>query len=85
MYCPGLFARSAKNATNTAKITIGNDQATADQIEKLGSQHLVCTVDDFIVDEDNKIVSTPAYMLAGSISEAASGIEKLVQKILSWT
>jgi len=36
------------------------------------------------VDEENKIVSTPAYMLAGSISEAASGIEKLVQKILSW-
>ena len=31
------------------------------------------------------IVSTPAYMLANNISEAASGIEKLVQKILSWT
>ena len=33
------------------KITIGNDQATVDQIEKLGSQHIACTVDDFIVDE----------------------------------
>ena len=81
---PTLFARAAKNANKTAIITIGNDQATADQIEKLGSQHIACTVDDFIVDEDNKIVSTPAYMLADSISEAASGIEKLVQKILSW-
>ena len=81
---PALFARAAKNAGKTAIITIGNDQATADQIEKLGSQHIACTVDNFIVDEDNKIVSTPAYMLAGSISEAALGIEKLVQKILSW-
>ena len=81
---PVLFARTAKNANKTAIITIGNDQATADQIEKLGSQHIACTVDDFIVDEENKIVSTPAYMLAGSISEAASGIEKLVQKIVSW-
>ena len=81
---PTLFARAAKNANKTAIITIGNDQATADQIEKLGSQHIACTVDDFAVDEENKIVSTPAYMLAGSISEAASGIEKLVQKILSW-
>ena len=62
---PALFARAAKNVANTAKITIGNDQATADQIEKLGSQHEICTVEHFIVDEENKIVSTPAYMLAG--------------------
>ena len=81
---PALFARATKSSEKTIKITIGNDQTTADQIEKLGSQHEICTVDDFIVDEKNKIVSTPAYMLAGSISEAASGIEKLVQKIMAW-
>ena len=81
---PTLFARSTKNSSQTAKITIGNDQGTAEQIEKLGSQHIVCNVDDFIVDKANKIVSTPAYMLAGSISEAASGIEKLVQQVVTW-
>ena len=81
---PALFARAVKNADMTAKITIGNDQATADQIEKLGSQHEICSVDDCIVDEENKIVSTPAYMLAGNISEAASGIEKLVHQIMKW-
>ena len=81
---PVLFARAAKNADKSARVTIGNDQATADEIEKLGSQHEICTVDDFIVDEENKIVSTPAYMLAGNISEAASGIEKLVHRILEW-
>jgi enhancing lycopene biosynthesis protein 2 len=81
---PALFARAAKNVDNTSKITIGNDQETANQIEKLGSQHEICTVDDFIVDEENKIVSTPAYMLADNISEAALGIEKLVHRILEW-
>jgi len=81
---PVLFARAVKNADMTAKITIGNDQATADQIEKLGSQHEKCSVDDCIVDEENKIVSTPAYMLARNISEAASGIEKLVHQIMKW-
>ena len=81
---PALFARAVKNADMTAKITIGNDQAIADQIEKLGSQHEICSVDDCIVDEENKIVSTPAYMLAGNISEAASGIEKLVHQIMKW-
>ena len=81
---PALFARAVKNADMTAKITIGNDRATADQIEKLGSQHEICSVDDCIVDEENKIVSTPAYMLAGNISEAAFGIEKLVHQIMKW-
>ena len=80
---PALFARAAKNADKTVKITIGNDQATADQIEKLGSQHEICDVDNFVLDQENKIVSTPAYMLAGNISEAAAGIEKLVHKILA--
>ena len=81
---PVLFARAAKNADKSAMVTIGNDHGTAEQIEKLGSQHEICAVDDLIVDEENKIVSTPAYMLAGSISEAASGIEKLVKIIQAW-
>ena len=81
---PALFARAVKTADMTAKITIGNDKATANQIEKLGSQHEICSVDDCIVDEENKIVSTPAYMLAGNISEAATGIEKLVHQIMKW-
>ena len=59
-------------------------KAKADQIKKLGSQPEICIADDVIVDEANKIVSTPAYMLAGNISEAASGIEKLVHRILEW-
>ena len=81
---PVLLARSTKHTNKTVKITIGNDKETANQIEKLGSQHKVCPIDDFIVDEGNKIVSTSAYMLAGKISEAASGIEILVYKILNW-
>ena len=81
---PALFARAAKNADKSARVTIGNDQGTADEIAKLGSKHEICAVDDFIVDEENKIVSTPAYMLAGSIAEAASGIEKLVHRTLEW-
>ena len=80
---PALFARAVKNADKSFRITIGNDTSTVDQIAKMGSQHKISDVDDFIIDEENKIVSTPAYMLAGRISEAATGIEKLVQKILS--
>lgn len=63
--------------------TIGEDTETAAAVTGTGAEHMNCTVDDIVVDETRKLVTTPAYMLAQSISEAASGIEKLVAKVLS--
>ncbi len=62
--------------------TIGNDVDTANTIEAIGGYHNNCSVGEIIIDEDYKLVTTPAYMLASSISEAAAGINKLVDKIL---
>lgn len=64
------------------KITIGNDIETAESIEKMGGIHVPCPVDDIVVDEARKIVTTPAYMLANSISETAKGIDKLVARVV---
>lgn len=64
------------------KLTIGTDPGTAQAINATGSSHVDCPVDQFVVDKENLIVSTPAYMLAGSISEAAKGIEKAVKATL---
>ncbi|HCU25858.1 MAG TPA: isoprenoid biosynthesis protein ElbB [Deltaproteobacteria bacterium] len=63
-------------------LTIGSDPGTASALEKMGAKHQNCPVREFYVDEKNKIVSTPAYMLAGRVSEAAEGIEKLVKKVV---
>ncbi|WP_257284150.1 isoprenoid biosynthesis glyoxalase ElbB [Endozoicomonas sp. SESOKO1] len=65
--------------------TIGNDAATAEAMEKTGVTHQSCAVDEIVVDEAHKLVTTPAYMLAQNISEAAAGISKLVTKVLSLT
>ena len=62
--------------------TIGNDAATAKTIEAMGGHHDNCMVGEIIVDEDYKLVTTPAYMLASRISEAAQGINKLVDKVI---
>ncbi len=67
---------------NGVKGTIGNDIDTATGFDALGGQHTPCTVDDIVFDADNKVLSTPAYMLAQNIVEAASGIEKLVKKLI---
>ena len=60
--------------------TIGNDQETITQLEATGIKHINCPVNDIVVDELRKLVTTPAYMLAERISEAAEGIDKLVEK-----
>ncbi|MBV7494534.1 isoprenoid biosynthesis glyoxalase ElbB [Pseudomonas sp. PDM24] len=65
--------------------TIGNDADTAAAMNKMGATHAECAVTDIVEDKARKLVSTPAYMLAQSISEAASGINKLVDRVLELT
>jgi enhancing lycopene biosynthesis protein 2 len=65
--------------------TIGNDADTAAALDKMGATHQECTVEDIVEDKARKLVSTPAYMLGKSISEVASGINKLVDRVLELT
>lgn len=64
-------------------LTIGNDPATATVLEGFGACHQDCPVDDIVVDETNLLVSTPAYMLGPGLKEIASGIDKLVEKVVA--
>jgi enhancing lycopene biosynthesis protein 2 len=64
------------------KLTIGNDPATASALNALGAIHVDTPVDQIVVDEKNKVVSTPAYMLGPSIAPVSAGIEKLVSAVL---
>ncbi|MBO1271049.1 isoprenoid biosynthesis glyoxalase ElbB [Shewanella sp. 4t3-1-2LB] len=72
---PKLYGKGAKG-------TIGSDADTVSAFCAMGGEHIEATVADIVVDNERKIVSTPAYMLAGSIAEANTGIEKLVTKVL---
>ncbi len=64
------------------QVTIGNDADTAAALAQTGVSHKDCAVDDIIIDPAHRLVSTPAYMLARSISEAAAGIDKLVATVV---
>lgn len=64
-------------------LTIGSDPETAAAIERMGARHVESPVTEIVVDEANKVVSTPAYMSAKTISEAAEGIGKLVTAVLA--
>lgn len=67
------------------KCTIGTDTETASALRTMGADHKDCPVTDIVIDTRYKLVTTPAYMLATSISEAATGINKLVDEVLALT
>ena len=63
--------------------TIGKDSDTTALVEAKGLVHNNCNVDDIVIDQAHKVVSTPAYMLATSLTEASSGINNLVKNVLA--
>ncbi|MGI2829835.1 isoprenoid biosynthesis glyoxalase ElbB [Vibrio alginolyticus] len=64
------------------KGTVGNDEAVSIAFNQMSGEHTTCPVEDIVFDEKHLVLSTPAYMLAENISQAASGIEKLVSKLI---
>lgn len=62
--------------------TVGGDKDVSQAINATGAKAVDCAVDDIVVDEAAKLVTTPAYMLATNIVDAQKGIEKLVAKVL---
>jgi enhancing lycopene biosynthesis protein 2 len=77
-----MVAKVLQKMGRSGKVTGGsNEQITAD-IHSMGIETESAGSDEIVVDEKNKIVSTPAYVEAKSIKESAEGIEKLVTKVL---
>ena len=78
---PALIA-AILGKTTSPLLTIGTDESTAAEIEKTGAKHQNCPVSDIVIDKQNKIVTTPAYMLAKRISEVSEGISKCVKAVV---
>lgn len=79
---PLVLARALKGTDFHPRITVGAESGAARNVEKFGSRHIVCPVTDVVVDRENKIVTTPAYMYDTHIANAAQGIEKLVKEVV---
>ena len=77
---PGLVAKALGDSAPT--LTIGNDEGTAQAIEGCGAKHQDCPVEEFVIDRENRIVSTPAYMLGPGIKDVAAGIERTIEAVL---
>lgn len=75
---PVLIAR----VIGGVKVTIGNNAETAADLESMGAEHIITGHGEIAVDEKNKIVTTPCYMLESRIDQVGEGIERLVMEML---
>ena len=80
---PAMYAKIFEKEIASPTLTIGNDKDWSQKIENLGSKHQDCTVGNIVMDKENKIITSPAYMLGKSISEVAEGIEKTVNELVA--
>ncbi len=64
-------------------VTIGEDAGTASEIEKTGAKHAACAVEKFVVDNANKVITTPAYMYgAAKPHQIFEGIGGAIEALL---
>ncbi|WP_075589736.1 isoprenoid biosynthesis glyoxalase ElbB [Labilibacter marinus] len=70
------------NVLRNVNVSIGSDKATSEAIEIMGAIHTSSNHGEVIVDADNKIVTTPCYMLDASIIDIETGTNKLVTELL---
>ena len=79
---PVMIAKVLQNMGINGTVTGGYNQQIIEDIEDMGINTKQVGAEDIVVDEVNKIISTPAYVEGKSIGEVATGITKLVDKVL---
>lgn len=75
---PVLLAKVLGNV----KLTIGRDSGTAQAVGKLGAKHETTTHGQVVIDEKNKVFTTPCYMLDANIAQIGEGAENIVREII---
>ena len=71
---------------NEGKLTVGSDQdPAAEGLRALGAEHVACERDDVVVDDERKIVSTPAYMAETNLSALRAGLKRMVDQVVQWS
>lgn len=79
---PALIAL-AFQGTRKLKLTVGGESDASKIIEKLGHTHVVCQANEICNDQENRVISTPAYMHDyAPLHEIFTGIKKLVDELM---
>ncbi|MGD9948027.1 MAG: isoprenoid biosynthesis glyoxalase ElbB [Desulfobulbus sp.] len=63
-------------------LTIGQDIGTAENLIAMGARHQPTMQGEIAVDRENKIVTTPCYMLNSRVDQIGDGANNLVKAVL---
>jgi enhancing lycopene biosynthesis protein 2 len=67
------------------KVTLGKADCQQALIAKqFGAQPVACEPTEICVDELNRVITTPAYMVASHISQIFDGADNMVAKLVEW-
>jgi enhancing lycopene biosynthesis protein 2 len=66
------------------KLTIGQDETTADNLAAMGAEHVTTWQGEIAVDEKNRIVSTPCYMLDSRVDQIGEGADNVIRAMLQF-
>jgi enhancing lycopene biosynthesis protein 2 len=75
---PVLIALSLKGKASI-KLTLGKEKTDLEYLTSLGMQATPCTTDNCIIDEEHKIITTPAYMGPPSLASIWKGIYAAIE------
>jgi len=75
---PVLLAKMVQGA----RLTVGQDGSTAADMVSMGAKHVQTWQGEITIDEKNKLISTPCYMLDSRVDQIAEGADRLVQAML---
>jgi enhancing lycopene biosynthesis protein 2 len=75
---PVIIARVLQKVS----VTFGKDENINAMFQKSGAKTTNTDARSIVIDQDNKIVTTPCYMLDARISEISEGIERLIHQLI---
>ena len=70
------------NIFEKSVVTVGKDDDTITAIKKMGAQHKNTSITELIIDDANKFVTAPCYMLDAKISEIAENVNQVVRALV---
>ena len=79
---PVMVAKVLEFLGRTGTVTGGFNDEINNDIKAMGINTIEVGAEEIVVDKENKIVTTPAYVEAKLMNESSTGIEKLVNKVL---
>lgn len=87
---PVVIAKALENSDVNAMLTLGTTDGASpydikgfhEGVESIGVQTVLCKTGDIVVDEENKIITSPCYMMDAPISKIYDGIYKACEKLM---